>query len=404
MKEFLSKSFVFIFILFTFCAKAQSYPCAYWPAPCPDSTSVSGADDWSVRIKNGAIEQGLAFQRKIRNQLTDVLQKTAKQNGWQLYQVTDEYFDGPPFQFISFQNWEAAPYEKRPPVWDDLAFIIIVNNDSLMQWRKWQEDFLQQAEKGTDQYVVNMKKADDDPLLKAYFDSANYYTQLRTKYTQEHEQEYLQDLKNNNKTALQEHERVEKFYLDKSDAFIKKYQNRQTEVYSTANQSANTIQNIQAKYNALFAESSIVLIHFGVNPYHVTTGVEDGGQHSLLPQYSLQVPGASYAGLLVNKKAPDEHAYGFNYKGYFFNSPASVATILFGNYQPKDSYNNRRPMFEKAFTSSGATLNSIKAIKCDVLQNLAIHIEGRQDKLNSVIKNMDWNAIGSMMENKNSFR
>jgi hypothetical protein len=396
MKELLSKLIAFVFILFTFCANSQNNNCSYSPAPCPNSSSISGADEWQVRIKNGAIEQGLAFQKKIRNQVTDLLQKTCRQNSWQVYQVTDEYFDGPPFQFISFANWEAAPYEKRPPVWDDLAFVIIVDKDSLMQWRKWQEDFLQQAEKGSDQYVTNIKKTEDDALLKSYFDSANYYSQQRIKYSDTHQQQYLQDLKNNNKAALQEHEKMEKFYLDKSDAFIKKYQNRQSEVYSNANQSANTIQNVQAKYSAMFAESSIVLIHFGINPYHVTMGMEDGGQHSIIPQYSLKISGASYAGLLINKKIPDVHAYDFNYKGYFFNSPASVATILFGNYQPKDSYNNYRPIFEKNFTSSATTLSSIKNIKCDVLQNLAVHIEGRPDKVNTIIKSIDWIEINSM--------
>jgi hypothetical protein len=319
MKEFLSKSIAFIFILLAFYAKAQNYPCSYYPAPCPNSTAISEADDWPVRKGNGAIEEGVAFQRKICNQLTGFLQKTAKQNGWQVYQVTDEYFDGPPFQFISFANWEATPYEKRPPVWDDLAFIIVVNKDSLMQWRKWIEEFQQ---------------------------------------------------------------RIEKSFNGQSDF---------------NSQSVDAIQKEQAKNTDAFTEGSIVLIHFGINPYHVTTGIEDGGQHSLIPQYSLQVPGASYAGLLINKKTPDEHAYGFNYKGYFFNSPASVATILFGNYQPKDSYNSWRPMFEKPFTSSTATLNSVKAIKCDVLQNLSVHIEGREDKVKSVIKSLDWNTINSMI-------
>lgn len=313
MKKIVLKPIAFAFILFTFCANGQNYPCTYWPAPCPNSTSISQADDWSSRKGNGAIEQGLAFQRKMRNELTDILQKTAKQNGWQVYQLTDEYFDGPPFQFISFSNWEAASYEKRPPVWDDLAFIIIVNKDSLMQWRKWMEEFQQKIEKNLNE------------------------------------------------------------------------------------QTFESIQKEQTKSTAAFTEGSIVLIHFGINPYHVTTGMEDGGQHSLIPQYSLKVSEASYAGLLVNKKTPDIDAYKFNYKGYYFNSPASVATILFGNYQPKDSYNNWRPMFEKPYTSSAATLNSVKAIKCDVLQNLSVHIEGRPDKVNTVIKSIDWNSINSMI-------
>ncbi|MBX6362087.1 MAG: hypothetical protein IRZ03_18695, partial [Acidobacterium ailaaui] len=93
---------------------AQSYPCAWWPAPCPNTSAISLADEVPTRKRNGALDEGLAFQRKMRNQLTDILQKTARQNGWQVYQLTDEYFDGPPFQFISFSDWEATPYEKRP--------------------------------------------------------------------------------------------------------------------------------------------------------------------------------------------------------------------------------------------------------------------------------------------------
>src|SRR5579875_3802106 len=147
MKEIVSNSIAFAFILFTFCANAQNYPCTYWPAPCPNSTSISQADDWSSRKGNGAIEQGLSFQQKLRNELTDFLQRTAKQNGWQVYELMEDCYDGAPFQFISFDAWEKTPYEKRPPVWDDLAFIIIVNKDSLMQWRKWMEEFQQRLEK-----------------------------------------------------------------------------------------------------------------------------------------------------------------------------------------------------------------------------------------------------------------
>ncbi|RTL48833.1 MAG: hypothetical protein EKK39_11865 [Sphingobacteriales bacterium] len=313
MKDFMSTFLVFIFIFIAHSANSQSYPCNYWSAPCPNATSISQADEWEVRKGNGAIEQGLAFQRKMRNEITDFLQKTAKQNGWLVYQLTDEYNDGPPFIFISYANWEATPYEKRPPTEDHLAFIIVVNKDSLMLWRQWKEEWIHRMEK-------SVNEQDMDALQK-------------------------EDLKN-----------------------------------TTA-----------------FTEGTIVLVHFGINPYHVTTGMEDGGQHSLIPQSTLQVPGAFYAGLLINKEPPDRHAYELTYKGYFFNSPASVATILFGNYQPKDSYNNWQPMFEKPFTSSAATLNGVKSIKCDVLQNLCAHIEGRPDKVKDVINKINWNDINSMM-------
>jgi len=314
MKNFLSTYLLFVFICFIHRAKSQHYPCTYWPAPCPNLTAISRADDWSVRKENGAIEQGLAFQKKIRNQLTDLLQKTAKQNSWQVYQLTEEYFDGPPFQFIRFADWESTPYEKRPPVWDDLAFIIIVNKDSLMQWRKWTESFLQRMDK-------NMN-----------------------------------------------------------------------------NESIEALQQEQTKNTTEFTESSIVLIHFGINSYNVTTGMQDAQQRSLIPQHPLQVPGAFYAGLLVNKRTPDIDAYKLNYKGYFFNNPAAVATILFGDFQPRNAYNNWRPAFEKSYTSSDATIKILKAKKCDVLQNLAVHIEGREDKVNSIVNKIDWNMIHSMIE------
>ena len=101
--------------------------------------------------------------------------------------------------------------------------------------------------------------------------------------------------------------------------------------------------------------------------------------------------------MLVNKNAPDRHAYDFNYKGYFFNSPASIATILFGSYQAKDTYNNYRPVFEKGFNTKAQTIGSEKKIKCDVLQNLAVHIEGRADKVNTVVKSLNWNSVSLMI-------
>lgn len=399
MKSLPNKLLTIFFIYSSLFVSAQSDQCEYWPAPCANSTAISHADDWAERMKdNIALQQGLAFQKKLRNQLTDLLQQTARQNGWQVYELTEEANDGPPFIFISYAGWEATPYEKRPPVSDDIAFVMIVNKDSLNAWRKLREKFQSEAENETNTYAADMKKAGDDPMLKVYFDSANYYMQERLNYDydQAHQQQYLQDIKANNKQGLKEHEKMEKSFADKYNWYIKKYQDEQTKAYSGANKTMNAMQDNEAQHTVAFTEGSVVLIHFGINPYLTGTGLESGDQHSLIPQYPLKITGASYAGLLVNKTAPDRHAYDFNYKGYYFNSPASIATILFGSYQPKDTYNNYRPVFEKGFTTAANTPSS-KNIKCDVLQNLSVHIEGRADKVNSIIKNINWAAISSMI-------
>jgi hypothetical protein len=393
----ISNCFWAIFLAGIATANAQEVPCSYWPAPCPNTGSFEQADDGPQRIQNGAIDQTLAFTRKMRNELTVFMQKAAKQNGWHVYELMEDIFDGPPFQFISFNAWEKTPYEKRPPATDDITFIIIINKDSLNKWKEWRIQLQSETENQTSAYVAQTKNVENDPLLKAYFDSAQYFTRQRTDFSQAHEKQHLEDIKNNNKKALEEYDRIEKSWMEKSDTYIKKYQDRQAQLYESSNKSLNQFTDNTAKITAAFTEGSIVLIHFAINPYQVKTGIEDGNQRSLLPQYSLKVPGSSYAGLLVNKKTPDTHAYEFNYKGYLFNSPAAIATILFGTFQPKDSYNNYRPLFEKSFTSAANTLGSVKSIKCDVLQNLALHIEGGQNNVQQVIEKIDWSFLNSLL-------
>ncbi len=393
----MKKFFAVLFLIHCNCSFSQPFPCNYWPAPCPNSASIEQADDGPQRKQNGAIDQTLAFTRKMRNQLTDFMQKVAKQNGWRVYELMEDVFDGPPFQFIGFDTWEKTPYEKRPPASDDITFILIINTDSLNQWKNWRIQLQSESENQANAYVEQTRNVDNDPLLKAYFDSAQYFTKQRTDYSQAHEKQHLEDLKANNKKALAEYERVEKSLMDISDAYIKKYQDRQLLLYENPSKSFNQFNDNRAKLTVTFTEGSVVLIHFAINPYQVNTGIEDGNQRSLNPQYTLRVPGASYAGLFLNKKSPDNHAYEFNYKGYLFNSPAAVATILFGTYQPKDSYNNYKPMFAKSFTTTANTLGSVKAKKCDVLQNLALHVEGGADQVRNVIEKLDWNAVNALL-------
>jgi len=82
--------------------------------------------------------------------------------------------------------------------------------------------------------------------------------------------------------------------------------------------------------------------------------------------------------------------------GTIFISPAAVATIMFGNYLNRDIFNNYTPSFLKILNKN-AVIGSEKAIKCDVLQNFAVNIEGGDDKVRSVIKGISWDAINLMM-------
>ena len=70
---------------------------------------------------------------------------------------------------------------------------------------------------------------------------------------------------------------------------------------------------------------------------------------------------------------------------------------MFGPFQPRDSYNNYQPLFEKKYTSKQTTIRDIQKIKCDVLQNLAMHIEGRKDKVHDVIKSINWGQVNAII-------
>jgi hypothetical protein len=54
-------------------------------------------------------------------------------------------------------------------------------------------------------------------------------------------------------------------------------------------------------------------------------------------------------------------------------------------------------MFAKSFTTTANTLGSVKAKKCDVLQNLALHVEGGADQVRNVIEKLDWNAVNALL-------
>ncbi|MBS1496420.1 MAG: hypothetical protein JSU03_00770 [Bacteroidetes bacterium] len=389
--------FISFLLFITFKSIAQDLPCNYFPAPCPNETDLSQANNWADRMKdNVAIEQELKFEKKMSQDANRILQSMANQNKWQFYEISESAYDGAPFIFISYDDWEKTPYEKRPPRSYNITYMIVVNNDSLIAWRNWFADFKNKMQNGVDEYSNQMKSVDQNPSLETYSDSANYYAQQMTNYIEGHQQQYMQDLKMNNKTGIQNYESGLKKIQEKQNLYIKKSKDLQEKLITDPAQSIKNLQSEQANQIATFAGSSIVLVHFLINPYIVKSGLEDGDQHSLIPQYSLKVPGASYAGLLINKKLPGLNSYKLNSEEVF-NSPASIATIMFGNFQAKDGYNNYRPSFEKSFINKAAVIGSTRQLKCDVLQNLALQIEGRPDKVSAVIHTINWNDINAMI-------
>jgi hypothetical protein len=254
-----------------------------------------------------------------------------------------------------------------------------------------------ESENTARQYVSASQTEASDPLLKMYFDSAQYYGQVRAKYLTDHEAAYQKELVSNNKAAIKARESHLQQLQDRSDLYIKKYQDQQKKDEAPSSDSWTQSQNAYAVNTKGFEDASVVLVHVMINPYLVKSGIQDNDQKSLVPQEHLKVPGASFAGLLINKNPPDRHSYDLNYQGYIFQDPGSVATLMFGKYQPADAYHNYRPLFEKNYLTRAGTIGSVRKVKCDVLQNLAFQLEGNPGKIREVISQINWDQVESIM-------
>ncbi|HVV54252.1 MAG TPA: hypothetical protein VHC47_02940 [Mucilaginibacter sp.] len=376
-------------------AKAQD--CAYWPAPCPHADEITNATDFVNRGQdNHVLPQEIAMESNVRNALTDILQKMIRAKHWSMYELNESSYDRPN-SFIAYTQWEATPYEKRPPHAYEICYIIIVNKDSLKTWGDWYKNGLQaQSNQVVSDMKSDMSAQNNDQQLKAYMDSAQYYTQLRIAYMQNHNAQYTRDLQSGNKKATQAYEKKVAWYSGRTDEFIKKYQDLANGLSANSTNSYQDLQKQQIINTDRFANASLILVHFAVNVSQAGTGATDGDQKCFIPQRKLSVPGAFYAGLLHNPNELDNHSYDVGEADFTYPNPSNIATVLWGKWLPKrDSYNYMRSAFSAVPADNDLT--SLKKLKCDTVQNMVMHLEGRPDYIQEVLKGVDIAALQKLV-------
>lgn len=387
-----STCFLVIFIMLPAWVIAQD-DCAWFPAPCPHESEITNAQSYTERSQDNKVTaQELAMESNLRNTLTDILQKLARQKHWQLYELNESGFDRPN-SMIGYAKWETIPYEKRPPHGYSISFILVVNKDSLKAWRDWYtNDLAQQANQSVADLNADRNNEAKNQILQKYMDSAQYYAQLSGKYMQDHQAQYMADTKSNNKKGIKEHDEKIAWYQKKSDGFVKKYQDAEAGNYGSSTNSYETLQKAKIRGTETFINASVLLVHFAVNDSQIGFGITDANQKCILPQKTLVVPGAFYAGLLHNPDPPADHSYDVGLADYVFPNPRNIATVLFGGWLHKyDSYNYALASYTN--NPANTNLTGTKAIKCDVIQNMAMHIEGRPDHIRQVLSDIDINSL-----------
>lgn len=378
-------------ILVSITCRLTAQDCPQEPAPCPDATAIGVAMDAVTRTKNNDVFlQEMNMENKVRNLVTDEVRRIAKVNNWSVYELNEWGPTSPSHFFISFDAWEATPFNKRPPHNYEISFVFILNKDSLHAWKNW---LVNDVTKQSSQVVQQYDQSQTNPLLQQYMDSMNYYMELCLKYISDNNTSYSKDIQNKNQKGIDAYNRKKNELANKSKIFQKKLEEAQKQNYT----GFATFSNNIGQKSVAFAESSIALIHFYINRYKSDFVLTNGQQISILPQHAITIPHAFYAGITTNNVKPDRQNYQLTTVGFDFTNPACIATVLFGNYLPKDSYNNYPASFSKNFKNKQGVIGEIKQISCDKIQNIVVHVEGASRPVNTIINTLDWKNLYDLL-------
>jgi hypothetical protein len=374
---------------------AIAQQCAQWPAPCPHSTEINSAMDFAGREEgNKVTPQEMAMEASLRNTLMDMLHQLTRPRHWTLYELNESDYDRPNTSF-NFAKWCATPYEKRPPHQYEISFIIIVNRDSLNAWKDYNNNEApQKADQAVAEYNAGAQSMANDQELKTLMDSAQYYAQQSGQYMQDHYAQYTSDLQSNNKAGIKKYNDGLAVYQKKQDAVMKKIQDRANGSSAVSNKSYKKFGDEQISKTEMFINASVVLINFTFNRELVNFELTDNPQPGL--QKSLNVPGATYSALLHNPSPPDNQSYYLGEFDYVYSHPSNAGVILFGKWQSKrDAYN----FTHAAYMANKAAddLETLKVVKCDKIQNMAIRIEGSPDYIKQIVAGIDMAAIQKLM-------
>jgi len=379
-------------------AAAQVTDCPRFPAPCPHSGQINQAMDLVKRGQDNLVTpQELAMESTLRNAFADMLLQAGRQRRWQVYEIMESDYDRPN-TLVSFPRWCATPFEKRPPHVYEISFIIIVNKDSLQAWRVWYKgEFTDGANRVVGDIRADAARTTNDQQLQSLTDSLTYYTQLTGKYTQDHYAEFMTAIQNNDLKGQKRYNDQIAKYQKKQDALVARIQNRSASANSASTGSYNRFESDKVSKTGLFTGASVLLVHFAVNTAQIDVGFNDDGSKRPGSQKTLNVPGAFYARLFHNPSPPDGQSYLINEFDYGYNHPANKADLLFGKWQPGRNGNGH---FNAAYAAGKAAtdLVSLKAIKCDAVQNIAVQIEGRPDKITETLSGINFREIQKLLQ------
>lgn len=375
------------FIFSSTFVSAQSDQCQYWPAPCPHKTEISNARDWRVAKDNGRLPQEMLFEEMLKSKTDKIVNNIAQQNHWQVYEFNESSFNTP-LATNEKGIVDTVPFEKRPPHLYVISYIFITDQSMMKQWINWLEDFRDRLTKS----FAETKPVEPDEKQKMLFDSAMYYTNLRIKYAQDHQDEYLEALKANDEKYLRRYNDQSEAYSKKSDMFINKYNQLQKEINAGPEEQFKQNQKEETTKNIFYRDASTILVKFSFNEPQIGSGIIDpANDKNIQPQTHLSIPGFQLSAITHNPLSA-AHITTEESKGiadFDFEHPTDVGLLLVDgwNLLHDNVFGFYHAEYVKNSINNGYKIK--KQVTTDHLRNIAIHIEGKEDRIQNLVQQLD---------------
>jgi hypothetical protein len=361
---------------------ARAQDCPQYPAVCPGDTDAI-RDEEKCRHAF-IIHKEFELQNSLRSTATAELERIADLKKWTFY-VHEEWSDGES-NLILKENDPLKPLDEthRGPHPFYISFIVIVNDDSLHAWRNWLHSELTDK---SNALVKNLKDAEsaleNDPVIKSYSDSMNYYMQRQTEYISSHSSVYQAALMKQDEAAIGQYESGLKKISDKTNYFIDKQNARREQIMSPSYAKDENLQALRNRQTILFRNASLIRVTFQFNPI-VTTPC--GSDIELIK--TLRIPD-SYYGCMVHQTTPVNDKFLSS-----FTWATDDALVLMGPWKKKEGTYYQSIFEYNAHERDKAT---VKKIPFDKIQTMAVHVEGRPDYLDEFIKQLDWRKFSGLI-------
>ena len=363
----MTKKIITLYIILISCISvyAQDYP--QWPADKPETELIQQSQSREIRLGNSVLPQEIDMQDKMRVLINDMMQKVAEKLNWPMVELSEYTNDN------AFQNG-GTPYNLRSPRGIDITFQFIINKDSLMAWKKYQQDFTTASMDKQQAGYNNIQSIVQSAEYKKYQDSVNHYLNLYTTYCEAHKDEGAK---------LYTTDKHPKYYQQKENEFINKMTAMTDESHN--NSGIEQSENEGNARTRIFRNHTALQVTFKVNNYNAIAIDQTLGPINFT-SVPYPITGAKFSRLYSVQK---------NQEHFDFDKWNNVLMILLGNFQTKPDKNG---FYKAGFYLNGqGDEHTPKKIKSDKAQNISISILGDKSNVEKMAKLIDVEKLDNVI-------